>query len=252
MAQQADAPAPAVDSASALADELTVCFDCLERSVLPALRSVRDEASAEVAAAQLEQSAPHIRRLTHILMDDLSVEEQKVVLPMLAPRMQQLLSQLDNCCSISAELLTLKPAALGSERLALALTGMLDSLMGAPTGTTTKEDVPLALAEADAQLAAASALLASLERLQDRDAVERELPTIRKQLEELRSLQGGLSDSQRWSKAQLFLIMQRTRARGAGVISDLGKCTARLMGLTPPCYGSAELETLLTELLRQR
>ncbi len=252
MGQPAPAPAPATTLTPPLVAELTASLDSLEREVLPALRSARDEASADTAAAQLEEAAPHIRLLAHILVNDLSVEEQKVVLPMLAPRLKQLLSQLDSCCSLSAELLSLKPSALGSARLARALTGLLDCLMGAPDGTTTPEDVPLALAEADAQIAAAGALLASLERLQDRNAVERELPTIRRQLEELRSLQLALSDNQRWSKTQLFLIMQRTRVRGAAVFSDLGKCTARLMGLTPPCYGSAELEALLTGLIRQR
>ncbi len=235
-----------------LASEVHESLNSLERTVLPALLSARDEESAAAAAEQLEKAAPHIRQLSHILVDDLSLDEQKVVLPMLAPRMQQLLSQLDSCCSLSAVLLSQKPVALGSERLARALTAMLDNFMGDPAGTTSADDIPLALAEADAQIAAASALLASLERLQDRDAVERELPTIRQQLEELRSLQHALSDSQRWSKTQLFLIMQRTRARGAAPIADLGKCTALLMGLTPPCYGSAELEALLTELLHKR
>ncbi len=250
-AQQVPA-SPAVPLVSELSDSL----NSLERVVLPALRSARDEQSAEAAAEQLEQAAPHIHRLAHILVDDLSLEEQKQVLPMLAPRMQQLLSQLDICCSMSAELLSLKPSALGSERLARALTAMLDCFMGvhhdAATGRTAPDGVPLALAEADAQIAAAGALLASLERLQSREAVERELPTLREQLGELRSLQRDLSDSQRWSKTQLFLIMQRTRTRGSAVIADLGKCTARLMSLTPPCYGSEELETLLTELLHKR
>ncbi len=247
MGQQA-----ATQATAPLVSEVTDSLDTLERIVLPALRSVRDEQSADAAAEVLEQATPRIRQLIHFLAEDMSVEEQKVVLPMLAPRMNQLLGQLDSCCGMSAELLSHKPAALGSERLALALTGMLDCFMGVPQGTTTTEDIPLALAEADAQLAAASALLASLERLQDKDAVERELPTIRKQLEELRALQRGLGDPQRWTKVQLFLVMQRTRARGAAIISDLGKCTARLMDLTPPCYGSSELEELLTELLRKR
>ncbi len=246
---------PSGSTPAPLVTELTESLNSLEREVLPALRSACDEASAEAAAVRLENAAPHIRLLAHILVDDLSVDEQKEVLPMLAPRMQQLLAQLDSCCSLSAELLSNKPAALGSERFARALTAMLDSFMGVPqgaeTGRTNAEDIPLAIAEADAQIAAAGALLASLERLQDRDAVERELPTIRRQLEELRALQRDLSDTQRWSKTQLFLIMQRTRARGAAVIADLGKCTALLMGLTPPCHGSAELEALLTELLRQ-
>ncbi len=244
----AQEPAPATPSV----EVLTESFNCPERVVLPALLAARDEASAETAAAQLEQAVPHIRRLAHILMDDLSVEEQKAILPMLAPRMQQLLSQLDSCCSMSAELLSQKPAALGSARLAAALADLLDSLMGEPCGTTRAEDIPLALAEADAQIAAASALLASLERLQDADAVERELPSIRCQLEELRALHRELGDTQRWSKTQLFLIMQRTRDRGTAVFADLGKCTALLMGLTPPCHGSAELEALLTELLQKR
>ncbi len=246
------AAAEATAAAAPLASELAACFESLGREVLPALRSARDEASADDAAGQLEQAMPHIRLLAHILGDELSTEEQKIVLPMLAPRMHQLLGQLDSCCSLSAELLSLKPAALGSERLAAALTHMLDGLMGAPSGTTTPADIPLALAEADAQIAAASALLASLERLQSRDAVERELPTIREQLGELRSLQRALSDTQRWSKAQLFIIMQRTRARGAAVFTDLGKCTARLFDLTPPCYGSEELGALLTTLYQQR
>ncbi len=249
--QQESAP----KTQAALESELTESLNSLERTVLPALRSARDEASAEAATLLLEQAMPHIHQLAHILVDDLSAEEQKVVLPMLAPRMKQLLGQLDSCCSLSAELLSYKPAALGSERFAHALTNMLDSFMGvspeATTGRTAPEDIPLALAEADAQIAAASSLLASLERLQDKDAVERELPTIREQLDELRSLQHALSNTQRWSKTQLFIIMQRTRARGAAVFTDLGKCTARLMGLTPPCYGSSELEALLTELLQQ-
>ncbi len=239
-------------AAAPLATELEESLYSLERVVLPALRSAQDEASADAAAVQLEQAAPRIQRLSPILIDDLSVEEQKVVLPMLAPRMPQLLAQLDSCCSLSAELLSFKPAALGSENFARALTGLLDGLMGAPAGATSPEGVPLALAEADAQIAAANALLASLERLQSREAVERELPSVRAQLGELRSLQRALADSQRWSKTQLFLIMQRTRARGAEVFADLGKCTARLMGLTPPCYGSPELEALLTELLNKR
>ncbi len=248
MGQEAEADAGAT---SQLVSEFTLSCNSLERVVLPALLSVRDEASAEAAAAQLENAAPHIRRLAHVLVDDLSVEEQRVLLPMLAPRMQQLLSQLDSCCSLSAELLCQKPAALGSERLAHALTTLLDSLMGVPAGTTTPQDVPLALAEADAQIAAASALLASLERLQNSDDVARELPTIHEQFGELRSLHRALSDNQRWSKVQLFIIMQRTRERGTPVFADLGKCTAMLMNLTPPCYGSAELEALLTALLQK-
>ncbi len=252
MGQQGAVVIPPAVGAPLLASELEESLTSLERVVLPALRSARDEASADTAADELEQAAPHIQLLSHILVDDLSLEEQKVVLPMLAPRMQQLLGQLDSCCSLSAELLSLKPAALGSARFAQALTGLLDLLMGSTAGTTRAEDVPLALAEADAQIAAANALLASLERLQSPDAVERELPSIREQLGKLRSLQQALGNAQRWSKTQLFLIMQRTRARGTVVFSDLGKCTARLMGLTPPCYGSAELETLLAELLNQR
>ncbi len=242
---------PATASNAPLETVLTESLESLEREALPALRSARDEASAHAAAVQLEQAIPHIRLLMHILADELSVEEQKVVLPMLAPRMTQLLGQLDSCCSMAADLLCLKPAAHGSERLATTLATLLDTFMGAPAGTTTPQDIPLALAEADAQLAAASALLASLERLQSPDAVERELPTVQKQLEELRSLQIALSDTQRWSKSQLFLIMQRTHTRGAAIMVDLGKCTARLMGLTPPCYGSPELETLLNELIQQ-
>ncbi len=249
--------APSADaSTSPLVSELAESMSCLEREVLPALRSARDEQSADAAAGQLEQAIPHVRLLAHILVEDLSIEEQKVVLPMLAPRMKQLLGQLDSCCSISAELLSRKPAAFGSAHFATALTSLLDNLMGESAEPAAKrtspEDIPLALAEADAQLAAASALLASLERLQSRDAVERELPTIRRQLEELRSLQQGLSGPQRWSKTQLFIVMQRTRARGAEVIADLGKCTARLLGLTPPCYGSPELEALLTGLIQRR
>ncbi len=253
----AQQPAAAAASSTApIVAELEDCLSTLERVVLPALRSARDEATADAAALQLAQASPQLHRLAHYLMEDLSLEEQKVVLPMLAPRMPLLLSQMDSCCSMAAELLCLKPAALGSESFACALTEMLDSLMGvpagAPTGRTAPADVPLALAEADAQLASASSLLASLERLQDRDAVERELPCIREQLGELRSLQRALADTQRWSKTQLFLIMQRTRVRGRDIITDLGKCTGRLMGLTPPCYGSAELEALLTELIQQR
>ncbi len=247
VAQQDSIAPPAADNQ--YVSDLTESFNCLERSVIPALLSVRDEASADTAAAQLENAPRHIRRIAHVLVDDLSLEEQKIVLPMLAPRMQQLLAQLDSCCSRSADLLSHKPAALGSERLAHALTKLLDSLMGVPEGTTTPEDIPLALAEADAQVAAAGALLSSLERLQDKDSVDRELPTIRTQLDDLRALQRALSDTQRWSKVQLFLIMQRTRERGSAVFADLGKCTALLMGQTPPCYGSAELEMLLTELL---
>ncbi len=253
-AQQPEAVAPT--QTEPIVSELEESLSSLERVVLPALRSARDEATADAAALQLTQATPQLHRLAHYLMEDLSLEEQKVVLPMLAPRMPLLLSQMDSCCSMAADLLCLKPAALGSERFARALTELLDSLMGVPAGATTgrtaPEDVPLALAEADAQLAAASALLASLERLQDCDAVERELPSIREQLGELRSLQRALADSQRWSKTQLFLIMQRTRARGTAIFTDLGKCTGRLMGLTPPCYGSTELEALLTELIQQR
>ncbi len=252
MAQQQVAEAPTAP----LVSELSESLESLEREVLPALRAARDRDTADAAAQQLEQAAPHIRQLAHILVDDLSVEEQKQVLPMLAPRMKQLLAQLDSCCSLSAELLSLKPSALGSERFALALTSLLDTFMGVPanatTGRTAPEDVPLALAEADAQIAAASALLASLERLQDRDAVDRELPSIREQINELRSLHRALSNPQRWSKTQLFLIMQRTRARGAEVIADLGKCTARLMGLELPFYGSAELEELLSGLIQRQ
>ncbi len=249
--------APALPPAEAPAvSELSESFDCLERIVLPALRSACDEPSADAAAAQLEAAMPHIRLLAHVIADDLSVDEQRVVLPMLAPRLKQLLSQLDICCSMSAEFLSNKPTALGSERFAAALSTMLDGFMGVPEGAasghTQPEDIPLALAEADAQLAAASALLSSLERLQNRDDVEREMPTLREQLGELRSLQRGLADPQRWTKTQLFLIMQRTRERGAAVISDLGKSVALLMELDPPCHGSAELEALLTELLRKQ
>ncbi len=247
---------PAEEASAPLVSELAESLESLEREVLPALRSARERESAEAAAAQLEQATPHLRQLAHILVDDLSVEEQKQVLPMLAPRMKQLLGQLDSCCSLSAELLSHKPSALGSERFARALASLLDIFMGVPadatTGHTTPEDVPLALAEADAQIAAAGALLASLERLQDRDAVERELPSIREQINELRSLHLALSNPHRWSKTQLFLIMQRTRARGAEVIADLGKCTARLMGLNPPFYGSAELEELLSGLMQRQ
>ncbi len=246
--EPSDATTQAAQLASGLADSL----DCLERTVLPALRSARDRESADAAATRIEQATPHIHRIAHVLVDDLNVEEQKQVLPMLAPRMKQLLYQLDSCCRISASLLLHKPAAFGSESLTLALTRMLDSFMGvapaAELGHTTPESIPLALAEADAQIAAASALLSSLERLQDREAVDRELPTIATQLDELRSLHRALSDSRRWSKTQLFLIMQRTRERGGEVVTDLGKCTARLLGMNPPCYGSSELEALLTAL----
>ncbi len=250
MAQQpAAAPAPAAQLATELAESL----DCLERTVLPALRSARDRDSAEAAALRIEEAAPHLRRIAHVMVDDLSLAEQQQVLPMLAPRMKQLLYQLDSCCRLSANLLCTKPAACGSERLAAALTHMLDCLMGVPAyaerGHTDPESIPLALAEADAQVAATAALLASLERLQNRDAVERELPTIQQQLNDLRALHRDLSDPQRWSKTQLFLIMQRTRERGSATVTDLGKCAARLLGMDPPCYGSAELEQLLTGLL---
>ncbi len=253
MGQQEAASAP---PASPLVSELSASLDSLERVVLPALRSARDKESADAAALRLEQASPHIHQLAHILVDDLSVEEQKQVLPMLAPRMQQLLGQLDTCCSMAAELLCEKPAALGSENFARALTDMLDSFMGlhpeTTAGRTKAEDIPLALAEADTLIAGASSLLASLERLQSPEAVERELPTIREQLDELRALHRALSNTQRWSKTQLFIIMQRTRARGAEVMADLGKCTARLMNLNPPFYGSEELERLLTGLIQRQ
>ncbi len=239
--------------AANIADELARSIDSLENTVLPALRSAHDQQSADAAALRLQNVQPHVQRLAHVLVEDLSIEEQEQVLPLLAPRMKQLLAQLDTCCRLSAKQLSIKPAAYGSEMYAQALTDMLDSFMGVPAGAengrTNPADIPLALAEADAQLAAASALLASLERLQSRDAVDRELPTIRRQLDELRSLHAALSDTQRWSKTQLFLIMQRTRTRGNEIVTDLGKCTARLMGLNPPCYGSSELESLLTGLL---
>ncbi len=246
------APQP-VSQATQLAEQLPESLDCLERMVLPSLRAACDRESAEAAALCIDEAAPHIQRIAHVLVDDLSLEEQKQVLPMLAPRMKQVLYQLDSCCRLSANLLSSKPAACGSEHLTRSLTHMLDSFMGvspdAVRGRTNPEDIPLALAEADAQIAAASALLASLERLQGREAVDRELPTIRHQLNELRSLQQALSDTQRWSKTQLFLIMQRTRERGGVVVTDLGKCTARLLSMEPSCYGSGELESLLTGLL---
>ncbi len=246
---QEGAPAP-------LAPGLAESFDSLEKAVLPALRSAQDRASADAAALQLELAAPHLRQISHVLVDELSPEEEQQVLPLLAPRMQPLMAQLDDCCRLSAALLSDKPAAYGSELLTRALASMLDTLMGVPPGSeegrTAPAGIPLALAEADAQLAAASSLLASLERLQSAEAVERELPSIRAQLEELRALQRALADSSRWSKTQLFLIMQRTKVRGAEIIADLGKCTSRLMGLTPPCYGSVELEKLLTGLLNNQ
>ncbi len=245
--------AAATPAAAPFAAELARSINSLEMVVLPTLRSARDEESADAAAAELEQVAPQIRQLALVLAGDLTPEEERQVLPLLAPRMKRLLSQLDNCCRLSAEILSRKPAAYGSERFAAALTDVLDTFMGvpagAPSGRTNPADIPLALAEADAQLAAAVSLLASLERLQSREAVDRELPTISQQLNDLRALHRDLSDPQRWSKTQLFLIMQRTRTRGTAIITDLGKCTARLMGLNPPCYGSAELESILSGLL---
>ncbi len=249
MGQEPEDARVAPITANGLEDSL----NCLETVVLPALLSATDRESADAAAIRLEQSAPHIRQLAHVLVEELTPAEEQEVLPLLAPRMKGILSQLDRCCRRSAELLSDKPAACGSESLTRALTGMLDNFMGIPaTATERRTDpagIPLALAEADAQLASASALLASLERLQSAEAVERELPTIRKQLEELRSQQEALSDSTRWTKTQLFLIMQRTRTRGVEIVTDLGKSTAALMGLNPPCYGSAELEAILTKLL---
>ncbi len=228
-------------------------LECMSSSVLPALEGVSDGASAEQAAAKLMEAAPQVRLLAHVLLEDLSREEQEAVLPQLAPRMKELLAQLDSCCRLSAELLSHKPSAYGSEALARALTGLIDIFMcdldAEGRGRTDPADVPLALAEADAQVSALNALLASLERLQELEAVERDLPAIRRQVEELRNLQRRLADSSRWSKTLLFLVMQRTRARGADAIADLGRCTARLLGLDPPCYGSAELQQILGTLV---
>ncbi len=226
---------------------------CMLTVVLPALEGVNDRASAEAAVSKLEQAIPNLQLITHVLTAELTREEEALYLPIIAPRMKELLSQLDTCCRLSAEMLCSKPQAYGSERLALALTSLLDMFMyeqgSEGKGRTLPQDIPLALAEADAQVAAMHALLASLERLQGPESVEAELPAIREHIGKLRALQQGLADTTRWSRTELFLIMQRTKQRGAAATTDLGKCVARLMGLTPSCYGSAELEELLHSLI---
>ncbi len=246
MAAQPAAPAPA--------DRLEEGLGCMVTVVLPALQSVSDKASADAAVTKLEQAIPHLQLITHVLTAELTPEEERRYLPVIAPRMKQLLAQLDTCCRLSAEMLSSKPQAYGSERLALALTALLDTFMyeqgqSDTKGRTLPQDVPLALAEADAQVAAMHALLASLERLQSPEAVAAELPAIREQIAKLRALQQGLADSTRWSRTQLFLIMQRMKQRGGEASTDLGKCVAHLMGLEPSCYGSAELEALLGSLI---
>ncbi len=245
----ADPPPVQPASAAALEDSL----GCMLTVVLPALEGVQDRASAEAAVTKLEQAIPDLQLITHVLTAELSREEEALYLPVIAPRMTELLAQLDTCCRLSAEMLCSQPQAYGSERLAFALTGLLDTFMderGLPGKVRTlPQDIPLALAEADAQVASMHALLASLERLQSREMVEAELPAIREQIAKLRSLQQGLADSSRWSRTQLFLIMQRTKLRGAEATMDLGRSVARLLGLSPACYGSTELETLLNALI---
>ncbi len=231
------------------ADKLEESLHYMVSVVLPSLEAISDKASAEAAVVKLEEARPHLLLITHVLMDELSREEESLYLPIVAPRLSQLLAQLDTCCRLSAEMLSSKPQAFGSERLAHALTGLLDTFTTGGESSTQPEDIPLALAEADAQIAAMHALLASLERLRDAATVAQELPTIRAQMDSLRAIQQGLADSSRWSPTQLFLIMQRMKQRGAEVSTDLGKSAAHLMGQSPSCFGSAELEELLGSLI---